>query len=553
MVPVRPCVRVKVRTRYARPGLSPGSNDNKELRPTMRTTRAMIIPAVLATLLASAPASALPEVDDLPLDTADGDAGEAVAEETVAASEPQVEKPAVDAEIRVAPTPAPPPPPAPPPESKKPAEASGPEPLAGFSDGTAFLRSADNFFVLFPSGRLQMDTYFYKSEDAVPTNSIILKRVRAELSGWIGPMFFFNLAGDFAVGPPPGANPVAPTNLSTTDDYGAFAPFGNLAILQIGQYNAPFTLENRTSDKYTDFIERSVAVRAFGIPTSKELGMMVHGLLPKSVAYYSLGLFNGDGQNFRNVDNSFDVMGRAWLSLAPLSLEPVLTVRAGGSLWMGKRRDGLPIASQSTEAGFSFWKGSWTGPMPAMVPLELHQDGILRAFAAELSVNVLHKYGLRFEWIQKTQEFLVADVSKAGTLKKVGDGELSGGAGYVQLWWWLIGDDLIIGEPGLDLPSRLKKFGTAKPRQGLMATVRFEYLTEDVWEDGPTTRMALGSKVLGTTKLAGFTAGLNYWWSKRVRASVNYGIYSLSGNAKIVTTLPSDREQELLFRLGFAL
>ena len=31
------------------------------------------------------------------------------------------------------------------------------EPLAGFSDGTAFLRSPDNTFILFPSGRLHID------------------------------------------------------------------------------------------------------------------------------------------------------------------------------------------------------------------------------------------------------------------------------------------------------------------------------------------------------------------------------------------------------------
>src|SRR4051812_41103931 len=30
----------------------------------------------------------------------------------------------------------------------------GGEPLAGFSDGTAFLRSPDNAFILFPNGRL---------------------------------------------------------------------------------------------------------------------------------------------------------------------------------------------------------------------------------------------------------------------------------------------------------------------------------------------------------------------------------------------------------------
>src|SRR5712675_1856707 len=34
------------------------------------------------------------------------------------------------------------------------------EPLAGFSNGTAFMRAPDNAFVLFPNGRIQNDGYF---------------------------------------------------------------------------------------------------------------------------------------------------------------------------------------------------------------------------------------------------------------------------------------------------------------------------------------------------------------------------------------------------------
>ena len=63
-----------------------------------------------------------------------------------------------------------------------------------------------------------------------------------------------------------------PSNIGTTDDYVALAPLKNLAILQVGQFDAPFTLENRTSDKYFDFMERSITVRAFGIPENKEIG-----------------------------------------------------------------------------------------------------------------------------------------------------------------------------------------------------------------------------------------------------------------------------------------
>jgi len=37
---------------------------------------------------------------------------------------------------------------------------------------------------------------------------------------------------------------------------------------------------------------------------------MLHGTDERQLFYYSLGLFNGEGANFRNVDNQFDIIGR---------------------------------------------------------------------------------------------------------------------------------------------------------------------------------------------------------------------------------------------------
>src|ERR687885_574804 len=88
-----------------------------------------------------------------------------------AAQEPPPAAPATEAP--------PPPPPAP--------ASGGNEPLAGFSDGTAFLRSTDGQFVLLPSGRVHIDGYAFVSDDK-PNPGFLLRRARAELSGWIGPM-----------------------------------------------------------------------------------------------------------------------------------------------------------------------------------------------------------------------------------------------------------------------------------------------------------------------------------------------------------------------------
>jgi phosphate-selective porin len=441
------------------------------------------------------------------------------------------------------------------------------DPLAGWTGETAYLRSQDNSFVLLPSGRLQMDGYFYKRDtDKMPTPSILLRRARLELGGWIGDTVFFNLAGDFAAGAPAGADPIAQSWLATTDDYVGVAPWKNLAILQVGQFDAPFTLENRTSDKYFDFMERSITVRAFGAPSNKESGAMVHGILPSKAFYYSAGVFNGDGQNFKNADSNFDFIGRAWVApFAAAGMKSLEDIEVGGSLWLGKRaeKQGLKVATQSTQGGFTFfdptWKLAGTSAMgvATTTPAELHQSGNLTAFALELNVPIEHRFGVRVEYVNKSQEVAQLDVTAPAAPVPIvgGSGKLTGSSVYGEVWYWLVGDDTIIGAPGLQLPSRLKKFETKAPRHGVMLAVRVDHLDENI-----TTDTALAKDpTRGSRQVTAAELGVNYWYSKRFRGSFNYVLNHIDGDAGGVTdTLAklssgTKDEHEFLFRLGIAL
>src|SRR5205085_11688174 len=132
-------------------------------------------------------------------------------------------------------------------------------------------------------------------------DTIILRRARIELVGGFLGRFTYMIGAEFTSA----AAPVATDLIVNARVF----PFLNF---QVGQFDAPFTMENRTSDKYIDFMERSLAVRAFGIPTNKEPGLMVWGETSERLFYYSLGVFNGDGQNRLNRDNNVDVIGRAF-------------------------------------------------------------------------------------------------------------------------------------------------------------------------------------------------------------------------------------------------
>jgi phosphate-selective porin len=453
-----------------------------------------------------------------------------------------------------APAPVAPPAPAPAPPS---------EPLAGVSDGSLFLRSPDDAFVFFPNGRLQVDTYLFHSDNKTPHDSFLVRRARLELAGWISGLAFFHLAGDFAAGVPATSGvPAAQSNLNTTDAFVAVAPWGTLAMLQVGQYDAPFTLENRLSDKYFDFMERAITVRAFGIPDNKEIGAMVHGYDAPKRFMYSLGLFNGDGQNFKNVDGNFDWMGRAWV--APLAFKgdgPFHDVSIGGSFWTGERENALALPSQTTQGGFTFlsfsqFTTSAASGMPN-TPVQLRQSGRLKAFAFELNAPIAHKLGIRYELVWKESPLAVASVASNGSGTSIGGAKLSGYSMYGELSYWAIGDDLIIGDQqGLEPFPRFKKFGVSPPRSGLMLALRLEYLNEEVTEEADAAALSLGLPAVGKTKVTSLQLGVNYWRSKRFRASFNYVLNHFGRGADatpLLAALPSAYEQEFLFRLAIAL
>ena len=472
--------------------------------------------------------------------------------------------PAAPAEAAPIPTPPLPPVPAVPrsiPVSDPPPVAPLPEqePLAGFSDGTPFLRSPDNDFVLFPGAQFQVDGYFFHSKNKTPNDTFLLRSARLDLGGWVGPWVYFFLSGEFAAGPPAAAAPVAPANLSTADEYVALGPWKNLAILQVGQFNAPFTLENRVSSKYTDFMERSITVRAFGIPDNREMGAMVHGFNDERFFYYSLGTFNGDGQNFKNADNHFDWMGRAWL--APLSLAgagPLHDVEIGASFWTGERGNTLAPAAQTTQAGFTFFNTAAFTATPtgatAAQSIQLRQNGRLNAFAIEANAPIAHRVGVRGEFVWKHSALAEESIASSGTGTVLGGADLQGYSLYGEAWVWLIGDDRIIGDQqAVGGFPRYARFGVRRIQNGLMLALRYEHLDETLSNDAASAALNLGNKSVGHTKVDSGELGLNYWHSKRYRATFNYVVNHFGGDAPFITGLPSAYEQEILFRLAVAL
>jgi Phosphate-selective porin O and P len=447
-----------------------------------------------------------------------------------------------------APTPPPPEPPPPPPEPPPPTPTPTPD-----ESPTLSLRApttAPDDVILVPGARVDLDSHFFQSDDTTPANKLFLRRARLEATGWIGPWVAFSLAAEYAAAPAPTA---AATTFAPTDVFVALAPRQNRLVFQVGTFDAPFTFENRTSDRWLDLPERSIAIRALGIPENKATGAMVSGFDDDRHFHYLLGVFNGDGPGLRSTDDQFDVMGRAWI--APFSFAsdgPLRDLSIGGSFWTGDRANALPLAAQTTSGGLAFASFEpYTATVGSTATrTQLRQVGLMKAAAVELNAPVAHRYGVRGELVWRESLLSEEDVTDASKPVILGGAGLHGWAGYGEIWYWVLGDDGVLGEhQGLRPLVR-----SPSPRgDGLMLALRASHLDEELWQETDAALLNLRDAAVGITQVTSVELGLNYWVAGRFHATCSYALNHFSGTTRQITTFKSPTEQELLLRLGIAL
>lgn len=145
-----------------------------------------------------------------------------------------------------------------------------------------------------------------------------LRRTRINLIGDFAEQFDFKVEGDFEQSD--GLSPTTRTGFSATDIFVNWHRFPE-ANFKVGQWKAPFGLEQITPDATIFTIERSLPTGA--LTPERQIGVMLWGkplanVLPeqKDLVTYYAGMFNGNGRNFNNNDNNeFMYVGR--LELLP--------------------------------------------------------------------------------------------------------------------------------------------------------------------------------------------------------------------------------------------
>jgi phosphate-selective porin len=145
-----------------------------------------------------------------------------------------------------------------------------------------------------------------------------LRRARITLSGDFAEQFEFTVQGDFEQSD--GLAAATRTGFSATDIFINWHRIAE-ANFKVGQWKAPFGLENLTPDPQILTIERSLPTGA--IVPERQIGVMLWGkplatAMPdqKDLVTYYAGVFNGNGRNFNTNDNNeFMYVGR--LELLP--------------------------------------------------------------------------------------------------------------------------------------------------------------------------------------------------------------------------------------------
>ena len=176
-----------------------------------------------------------------------------------------------------------------------------------------------------------------------------LRRARVNLTGDFAEQFDFKVEGDFAQND--GTSPSNRVDFSGTDIWVNWHQFP-AAQIKVGQWKAPFGLDQLTPDTSLYTIERTLPTGA--ITPDRQIGAQLWGkpftnVWPeqKDLLTYYAGIFNGNGKNTNvNDNNNFMYVGRLESTLFQDLFGKGSFLKLGGDV-LNSRDDKLTNISQS--------------------------------------------------------------------------------------------------------------------------------------------------------------------------------------------------------------
>ena len=218
-------------------------------------------------------------------------------------------------------------------------------------------------------------------EGELNDNTLRMRRVRLSVDGNLSKTVSYKIQGDFTRSP------------MLVDAYVKYKPCREFAI-QLGQFKTPFTIESPINPVNLEIFDYGEAVQQLGGykdvcgvgALGRDLGLMATGSLfpvegeegyKYSIVDYSIGVFNGNGANNLDNNNSKDLVGR-------LDVHPGLKeITLSGSYYYGKytKDENIDCTRNRWAAGAQYNDGKFllrgeyiggkTGYAPSLIPEDL--------------------------------------------------------------------------------------------------------------------------------------------------------------------------------------
>jgi hypothetical protein len=474
-----------------------------------------------------------------------------------------------------------------------PAETRGPEggaPLSGWH-GTFFLRDSKDYFRIYPRLRLHIDftTSFGPGVGKIKVVDggsalkprVFIRRLESEFSGEFFKVWTFH-GGFEATQPIANANgrqqlyaskageaPTAGTARyspveATSAGIGIADAWVNYTVgpwlnIMVGQYQVPFTMENRTGNKTTSFMDRSIAIRAFARTSGKDIGATFWGEVADKLVNYEIGVFSGDGQNRPQIDNNFDFMGRIFVKPFVNNKGSLLQkAQIGLSAHHGDRDPkyvAYDYAAITTSNGTALWSPSYKDALGRYIHVIPSAGQNAIGGELRLPIGPVDIRGEAYYVANNTREA----VEGYQTTNTERFGKIGGVAWYAQVSAWVLGDGFVSGDPGMVRPTRIDLAKAPEvPKKGLEVLALISGINasyDGAARQGEYDEKTPGNpdgKVAKNITVLQYGLGLNYWLSSYIRTSVNYIIYHTPGSASPDNlaqvpgnTVPADTGTEL--------
>ena len=464
----------------------------------------------------------------------------------------------------------------PPPEDRGALVARDGYPLAGRAGEHFYLRDAKDDFRIYFDGRAHFDAYVPFGagvSSSAPGSGLqptfFLRRARPELSGEFLERWQWMISGEWgrttvdngngqtatsscAANPTTGAlscttrsSPVeAPSYQAQPTDVSVNYRAAPELNFQGGQLRIPFTLENRTSENVTPFLETSLPVRTIGAPTIRDIGVMAWGELRHGILNYALGIFDGDGPNRLNQDSNFDYIGRVFFHpfLNTRSVWKTFQVGASGHYGVRDSRTvGYDYTTFTTQEGYAFWRPTYTDSNGNLIHILPSARQVTAAAELYWPVSI----------VDLTAELVYADHDT----REARDGyqlqypfterygKMNGYSYYAQVSVWAVGDRQYVRRPGYFDPPHVDFNNPLPPtNQSLEFLAKVEQLRM-TYSSASRGGTADSKSPDGVIAVDAVSVGVNYWATRRVRLSVDYDIYFFPGSEPVTPSQPGGPSQ----------